>query len=160
MALLFRRYLLTMERSIKLIFLAVGFLALCVGYVHACTCGPRSDNGCQSDYSLRGVVLTVQNLNGRDFYEKEYLVYVERYYKEIPLRQMYVRIRSARQSSLCGVQLQIGERYVISGSVDGPRLRTNLCVYTRTWDSIPDWQKQNLYCGPGALNLPLLAPST
>ncbi|XP_055998770.1 NTR domain-containing protein-like [Ostrea edulis] len=149
-----------MERSIKLIFLAVGFLAGCFGYTHACSCGQWPENGCQSDYSLRGVVLTVRNVNGPFVQEREYLVYVQRYYKAIPRRRRFVRIRSARHSATCGVQLQRGRRYVISGSVDGRRLRTNLCAYTKAWDSIPYWQQQNLYCGPGALDLPLLAPST
>ncbi|XP_048740949.1 NTR domain-containing protein-like [Ostrea edulis] len=149
-----------MEKSAKLTCLVVGFLAVCIGCIHTCSCywPDPLENGCRFDYSLRGVVLNVRNVNGRGIPDREYLVYVQRYYKAIPRRPRFVRIRSARQGASCGVQLQRGERYVISGSVNGRRLRTNLCTYTRTWDRIPYWQQQNQHCHLGVSNQ-ISAPS-
>ncbi|XP_052680450.1 uncharacterized protein LOC128161248 [Crassostrea angulata] len=128
--------------------LILSVLWVCVENVYTCTCVDIPTNGCNSDYSILGTVIGVIPLGTPPNDARIYNVLVNRIYKANRPLLPLVRIRAYVGGSLCGLLLDRGRQYVISGSFDNDNgtMRTNHCLYTRLLTEIPFRERWNLYC--------------
>ncbi|XP_048740950.2 NTR domain-containing protein-like [Ostrea edulis] len=128
-------------------FLVLAILSFQVGFIKACTCVDNPTNGCGSQYSVLGAVIGEQAV-GDPFTEKiRYTVLVLQVYKtERPLANV-VQIEAYVEPSLCGLRLPLGRTFVISGYFDDMNvMNTNACLYVRSWEEMPPWERAGLFC--------------
>lgn len=99
---------------------------------YACSCpqpGSPEEELARWDVVLQGTVLSARNISRLRVVD--YLISVTRVWKGTVRAGENVTIRSPNQSSLCGVQLDVGESYLVYAEViHGSQLQTVICSRT------------------------------
>ncbi|XP_062588252.1 NTR domain-containing protein-like isoform X2 [Saccostrea cucullata] len=96
--------------------------------------------------TILGYVVGVRRIGQAPGDRNIYTVVVQRVFKRSKYLKYVIRIESNVSSAACGVNLQVGKTYVISGSVNKYRFSTNSCQYVREWRRIPLSQRKGLFC--------------
>ncbi|XP_060553094.1 metalloproteinase inhibitor 3-like isoform X2 [Ruditapes philippinarum] len=118
--------------EVKLLFGCFVLATLChLG--DSCSCLPASiqKKYCKSDFVMKvWVTSTLQSLSGEqgfdDFYNIRILGRPWKFVGDKDVADLK-RVYTASNGALCGVELQKGKRYLISGKVSGYKLRIGLC---------------------------------
>nr|XP_022297613.1 NTR domain-containing protein-like [Crassostrea virginica] len=143
------------RRNIFLVGFAIA--CLCASVVYSCKCDcndfcicsceePTPVNGCKAEFSLRGVVVMDSIVQISGLLKRQYIIDVLQYYKKPKGFKHQVKLMTSIDKATCGVSLQIGEIYVLSGSVTGKQLESDQCQYNRLYSSVPIWHRANLFC--------------
>ncbi|XP_072174068.1 metalloproteinase inhibitor 1-like [Diadema setosum] len=121
----------------------------------ACMCLPThpQQKFCQADYALAGHVLektrvTDNRLRGR-FGQFEYIVSIDRVFKGEGIlgkgRSALVTILTSPGDSLCGpLDMELGDKYLITGSIVEGDLQVSSCDWTVEWKLMSQQQKQGV----------------
>ncbi|XP_052679661.1 metalloproteinase inhibitor 3-like [Crassostrea angulata] len=115
----------------------------------ACKCFVRhpQNDFCQADYVIKAEVLGEENVTS---FEKRYKVKVLENYKSgytSPFKYSQVWIYTTTSSAACGVQLDIGKTYVITGPKRGTKLTANTCSWNVEVSALTSFQRNALRKG-------------
>nr|XP_022300480.1 metalloproteinase inhibitor 3-like [Crassostrea virginica] len=128
-------------------------LFLCVVSVvvitEACKCflSHPQTNFCRSDYVIKARILGESNV---DNFRKKYKVQVLVNYKSgytRPFRDSVIWISTATQSAACGVTFDIGNTYVITGSISNGEFNTHTCTWNSKVTDLTSFQRNALQNG-------------
>ncbi|XP_052072491.1 NTR domain-containing protein-like [Mytilus californianus] len=127
---------------------------VCVGLIniiseaYGCTCLPGTDQErfCTATFASRGRVTGTRDLKGGQI---EYTVEVNYNFKiKVPNT---LKVRAYRSAAACGVNLDKGVEYLISGTVTknryGVTYRTNSCLWNQRWQNIKSDTRRKLLSG-------------
>ncbi|XP_076105987.1 NTR domain-containing protein-like [Mytilus galloprovincialis] len=119
-----------------------------ISEAYGCTCLPGTDQErfCSTTFASRGRVTDMKPLKGGEI---EYTVAVNYNFKiKVPST---LKVRSNQSSAACGVILDKGVEYLISGTVSKDRYRTryytNSCRWNQRWQDIKFNTQQKLLKG-------------
>lgn len=115
----------------------------------ACKCLVRhpQTNFCQADYVIKAKVLSEENV---DSLEKRYKVKVLENYKSgytSPVKYSQVWVYTTTSSASCGVQLDNGKTYIITGPKRGNKLTANTCSWNVEVSALTSFQRNALRNG-------------
>ncbi|CAC5400293.1 unnamed protein product [Mytilus coruscus] len=143
---LFNNLRITMKLTIVPIVCVV--LINFISEAYGCTCLRRTDQErfCTATFVSRGKVTGIKSLNGDEI---EYTVAVNYNFKiKVPNT---LKVRTNRISAACGVNLDKGVEYLISGTVRKSKYRvtyeTNSCMWNQKWQSIRSDTRKKLLRG-------------
>lgn len=127
-------------------FLLIALSLAPVQRVLACSCMRSHPQSlyCKSDYVA---VVRVKNVEQKNDVQMAYHVKVNKVFKDrnsinpvnFPRREILWTMVS---DSLCGVVLNVGETYVISGSIGKGRIHLSLCGLYMRWSEVPPRQRK------------------
>lgn len=124
--------------------LVLALVAASCRFADACTCTqlhPQT-HFCNSDFVIVGRVQ--KTFRGKDFYDA-YKVKIRNKYKATPKAEVALksgRLLTPSQDSLCGVQLQPRETYVITGRVVHLEAHVHLCGFVSRWRDVTPRQRK------------------
>ncbi|XP_056635261.1 tissue inhibitor of metalloproteinase [Diorhabda carinulata] len=122
-----------------------GCLCSIIVYSNACSCMPQhmQERFCESDFVILARVKREHIIGDRR-------VYKVRVKKEFKTSEKAIialksgKLMTAAQDSLCGVNLDIGKTYVLSGRIYALRAQVNLCGIHTEWQHLTKRQKKGL----------------
>lgn len=124
---------------------AIVLLAIFANYVESCSCRSThpQEHYCNADFVVLARIKKHRVNN-------DTIVYKIRIKKEYKMSEKaYVALKSdkiitPKYDSMCGLQLEIGKLYVISGRVLSLRAYVNMCGYAAKWETISRRQRKGL----------------
>ncbi|CAJ0600281.1 unnamed protein product [Cylicocyclus nassatus] len=127
-------------------------LAICIATSEACSCLPYpslQDYICSSDFVSRVKVISKKDPNNgysNGYQDITYTVKHVKVYKKPPsVKELPNQILTASNSAACGIELTIGEEYLLGGSVDEQgKLRSYLCGIFQKWSSVSKDDRKTL----------------
>ncbi|XP_023029098.2 tissue inhibitor of metalloproteinase [Leptinotarsa decemlineata] len=116
-------------------------------YTEGCSCMPShpQEQFCKSDF-----VILARVKRERIFNQTFSKVYKVRVRKEFKVSEKGVlalksgRLNTPMYDSMCGVQLELGKLYVISGRIFSLRAHVNMCGMIMPWESLTRRQRKGL----------------
>ncbi|XP_063397353.1 NTR domain-containing protein-like [Mytilus trossulus] len=114
-----------------------------ISHAYGCSCAfsTNQEMFCSATFVSKGKVTGIKNLEGNKF---EYTVAVNHSFKiKVPNT---LKVRSG-DPFMCGVDLQKGVVYLISGYVSGSTYHTNNCHWNQEWQSIKSDTRKKLFKG-------------
>ncbi|KAL3269078.1 hypothetical protein HHI36_008161 [Cryptolaemus montrouzieri] len=134
-----------MQQACILSIFAIMSIALLVDYSAACSCrgSHPQEHYCNSDFVILARIKRQRVVN-------DTLVYKIRIRKGYKISEKaYVALKSGRivtskYESSCGLQLEIGKLYAITGRVLSLKAHVNMCGYAEKWENITKRQRKGL----------------
>ncbi|XP_053603069.1 tissue inhibitor of metalloproteinase isoform X2 [Plodia interpunctella] len=125
--------------------LALALLASSWRLAAACTCQPDhpQTHFCTSDFVIVGRVQKTFR-GGYEFFDA-YKVKIRNFFKATPKARLALRsgrLLTASQESMCGLELQPRETYLITGNIRQLQAHVDLCGYTRRWRDVTPRQRK------------------
>lgn len=134
------------------LFLAVLFCS--IDYSQSCSCNRAhpQEHYCNSDFVILARVKKMQIVNETFYpnYKIPTKVYKVRVRKEFKISEKGLvalksgKIHTPLDSSTCGVNLQVGKLYVLSGQINSLRANINLCRMALEWNTLTRRQRKGL----------------
>lgn len=125
------------------LWLTIIILTVLPDLARSCSCmqSHPQEHFCNSDFVILARVRRQRILNNTMIYK----VHVRKYYKMS--EKAYTALKSGRLitsafDAMCGVVLEKGKLYVISGHVNALRAHINLCNYHERWENISRIQRK------------------
>ncbi|KAK9890802.1 hypothetical protein WA026_012146 [Henosepilachna vigintioctopunctata] len=134
-----------MQQSSIFSIFAIMWMAFLAEYTEACSCrgSHPQEHFCNADFVILARIKRQRVVN-------DTVVYKIRIRKDYKLSEKaYVALKSGRiitpkYDSMCGLQLEMGKLYAISGRVRSLKAYVNMCGYAEKWEDITRRQRKGL----------------